>query len=136
MRLVRVIGVCVAAAMMCGCSAVPPMESLGQEYADADHGPVDIGNRLSESYEVWLHPTKPKILVQPSLRSAMNIGIRQGITLGLGDSAPPQARFQQAAATFLNLRKGRGCSLSNPVETRNTVWEFDYVCPDPTAKRR
>ena len=119
------------------CAAVPPMESLGQDYADADHGPVDIGDRLSESYEVWIHPTKPKVMVQPTLRSAMNMGIRQGMTLGMGDPTP-SSRFEKAAATLLSQRKGRGCSLSNPVEVRSAVWEFDYNCPsaDTTAKRR
>ncbi len=132
MRL-TVIAAYVAAAVVGGCAAAPPMESFGQEYANADHGPVDIGTSLSETYEVWIHPVKSKVMVQPAFRSAMNISIRQGLTLGLGDSVPTRDRFERAAAALLGQRNGRGCSLGNPVEIRSAVWEFDYDCPPTSA---
>jgi hypothetical protein len=94
-------------------------------------GTVDIPDRgTSRPFNVRLSQAEPKINVRMPLTGDITLTIFG--TVGLAN-VPEPAAFEKAAGTYLNARKGRGCTLKQPVQIAKTEWEFEYECPAPLS---
>lgn len=145
LSLIGVVGALVGLNLLAGCVAGGAIDYMSKEYGVTT--PSDATVNLSDNpgypqeYKIWMHKSKPKILVQTSVATASQVGMARGLTFGAAGDAPIQPTFQAAGLKYLHENRGPDCKLSNAVKVHDVAWEFDYDCtaksaPDTRSKGR
>lgn len=114
------------ATLLTGCVDAPSADTL--RYFDATYGKVayqEVTND-EDTWRVLDNTREGKLLVTPSIDTAISSGKAEGATLGLVETAPRQESFQRVAETFLKKRK---CSVSDARKITRLDYEFTYTCP-------
>jgi hypothetical protein len=117
------------------------MRHVSDEYGVAEPDatmPVMVGEE-QYTYRVWIHKTKPKIMVQTaSMAGAAAAGFVRGLTWGLVKGDVEYGPLQHAANDYLFATRGPGCNLMNSRKLTHVGWEWDFDCPTlaPVTKPR
>lgn len=108
------------------------MQHVTEEFGDAAPDatvPVTVGDQ-EYSFRVWIHKTKPKIMVQTaSMAGTAAAGFVRGLTAGLVSTDPEYQPFVDAAMSYLNANRGPGCVLHNSRKITRIGFEWDFECP-------
>lgn len=104
-----------AALMMGGCAGV---SHIIQTYSSVS--PVDVPTS-ADNWQVFDRPDLGRIMVNPSLGSALVTGV----TLYQGVAPKPMA--QEAAESYLK-NTGRTCTVTDGYIVQSPQWEFKYSC--------
>jgi hypothetical protein len=106
--------------MLAGCAGV----DKALEYDDTVHK-VSMAD---DTYRVFEHPNKDRIMVTPSLETGLGAGFVQGATLGLVDAMTPEQKMEAAARKHLNDTGRSSCTLGNGYEILKGQYEFRITC--------
>jgi hypothetical protein len=130
MRVIVLIAAIAAALILSACATV---NYLYEEYGTADKD----GSVLLEdgtNFWIWLHKSKPKMIVSVDVAGAAATGFITGLTFGATSGAPPQPLFERAAARWFAEHRPN-CHTTKAVPIEKVQFEFDYECSEPVVVR-
>lgn len=114
------------------------MGRLSEDYGDAEPDAVVTENvdGQDKPFKVWLHKSKPRIMVQSgSAGDVATRGFIRGLTGGLVTTAPLHKPFRDVALQQLAKTHGTGCSLVGSGKLTDDVFEWEYECQErPSPK--
>lgn len=108
------------------------MQHVSAEWCDGEPDTTVSVNVSGEpySYRVWLHKSKPKIMVQTaSMAGVAAAGFVRGVTAGLVKGEQEYEPMKEAALLHLTSTFGPGCTVQISQKIARVGWEWDYVCP-------
>lgn len=115
----------------------PVTEEWGDAPADATV-PIMVGES-QYSFHVWLHKTKPRIMVQTAaLGATATASFLRGLTSGIVSGDQDYQPFEDAAVSYLATARGPGCRLQNSRKITRIGFQWDYDCAPgtpPTVQR-
>lgn len=107
------------------------MRYIADEYGEAEPDatvPIDVRGE-PYSFRVWIHKTKPRIMVQTaSMGGAATAGFVRGLTAGIVTAAQEYEPMQQAALSYLATARGPGCTIKISETISHVGWEWVYAC--------
>jgi hypothetical protein len=122
----RIAAVIPLIACLAGCASV---NYLYDEYGTADKdGSITFDD--GTNYWIWLHKSKPKMIVSLDPAGAAATGFVSGLTFGGTSGAPPQPLFERAAAKWFAENRPN-CRTTRAVPIEKVQFEFDYECASP-----
>ena len=81
-----------------------------------------------ETWRIFDKPNENKLMITPSMGSAMAGGAKTGLTLGLaGNQGDPENRFRTAAMMFVKQKEG-SCVIIEGKLLINPQYEYTYKC--------
>lgn len=114
------------------------MRHITDEYGTAEPDavvPVMVGSE-PYGFRVWIHKTKPKIMVQTdSMTGAAAAGFVRGLTMGMVKGDIEYEPAKKAAEDYLAATRGRDCRISNSEKLTHIGWEWDFECPPPVQPK-
>jgi ABC-type Fe3+-hydroxamate transport system substrate-binding protein len=124
--MLRFAMVMACALALAGCATISYLKT---EYGSAS---PDKTVKLEDGTGFWvfLHKTRPKVIVSVDPETASGMGFAQGLTFGAAGGAPVYAAFDRAAQETLD-EKQPGCRATNPRPLEKVYFEYDVVCPPP-----
>jgi len=81
----------------------------------------------NHTYRVFDKPSAGKLIITPSLATAMSDGVIRNATFGRYNNRTERATLEDAAAAFLG-RQGRNCTITDGSLIYDPQWEFTYTC--------
>lgn len=114
----------VLVALVAGCS---PEAVKGTDYVALNY-PGMSGTRHKLAGEVWNIADNPKIskmLIRPTIGTAMNEGERRRLNPGSETRLDKDEDFRPAAAQYL---ANKGCKITGGRLVLEPTYEFDYTC--------
>lgn len=118
MKKLLIAAICLPLAGCAGASYVM------DEYKGID--PVDV-KMPDDTYRIFDKPNAQKVMITPSMETAVEIGAMRGLTWGIGDFDVPKPRFEAAVSKFLS-EAGRKCEIKDGYKVLDIQWEFRYSC--------
>lgn len=92
------------------------------------------------AFRVWLHKTKPRIMVQTAaLGATAAVSALRGLTYGIVSGDQDYKPFEDAALSYLATTRGPGCRLQSSRKITRIGFQWDYDCAPaipPPVKRR
>ena len=124
--------IALAAAAVLACAGCATVSYVTQEYGSAlKDGQVMV--RGTDAFDVWVHKTKPKLMVVVSLSRAAGMGMAQGLTLGGVQAGAPEPDFEAAAVQWFADQGKPHCKVGRGRRIDAIYYEFDYDCAPPAA---
>ena len=81
----------------------------------------------NHTYRIFDKPSAGKLIITPSLVTAMSDGVIRNATFGRYDNRTERGTLETAAAAYL-ARHGRKCAITDGSMVYDPQWEFTYVC--------
>lgn len=127
----RIIAALALAACVAGCATV---SYLSSEYGSAEKD-GDVLMPDGSQYLVWMHKTKPKVVLTVSIDRAANMGLARGLTFGAVGDKIPQPVWEEAARRWFEQSGRPECRTTRgyQIDEKSTTFEFDYECARPPA---
>jgi hypothetical protein len=97
---------------------------MGEEFRDIPRTDFAFG---SNTYRIFDKPSAGKLVITPSLSSAMGTSVLRGVTFGTYGNALPQKKVEAAVVAYLRT-SGRTCTTSAARSLGDPQWEFVYSC--------
>jgi len=94
---------------------------------DYRHVPLQTFAHENASYRIFDKPSAGKLIITPSLATAMSDGVIRNVTFGRYDNATSRETLEGAAAAYL-ARAGRKCTVTDGALIYDPQWEFTYTC--------
>jgi hypothetical protein len=104
-----------------GCSAP---QHISDDYRDIPRTTFAFDNN---AYRIFDKPSAGKLVITPSVASAMSDSLIRNVTFGAYGNASPQASIEAAVAAYL-ANNGRKCTTDSATLIRKPQWEFAYTC--------
>ena len=82
------------------------------------------GNR---SFRIFDKPSAGRLIITPSLSTAMGNAVIRSATFGEYDNKPQQATLEAAVQAYF-IAQGRKCTLTGSSLVYDPQWEFTYEC--------
>jgi hypothetical protein len=118
--VIRVVALCVAAALLTGCAGI----NAALQYDDVM---VKTVMNADGTWRIFDKPREGRLMITPTYgRSAAN-GLLSGLTLGAADTDIPKSEYQGGVETWL-IGTGRRCMVTDGYKLIRPQWEFKYVC--------
>ena len=130
MRLVRSAALVAAVFGLGGCvgaEAVSEMNYLATEYGNVKEDAVVSGVH-GDHYRVWVHSTKPKMIVGMMAADAFSAGAIYSGSLGVAKPGVELGTYNLAAEAYFRQIGRTDCRATNARPILNTGVEFDYSC--------
>jgi hypothetical protein len=113
-----------AAALALGLSACAYPEYVNDEYR---YVPLTSFAHGNNSYRIFDKPSASKLVITPSLATAVSDNVIRNVTFGRYDNALPPGALEAAVAAYLK-RNGRKCQITSSSLIYDPQWEFTYNC--------
>lgn len=85
----------------------------------------------SETWRMFEHPDKNRIMVTTSIGTAFGAGAVSGLTLGTVRPADPEEkRFERAARAYLDGTERTNCKIDSGYLVVRLQYEFYFTCSD------
>ena len=99
------------------------------EYVNDDyrHIPLATFAHANHTYRIFDKPSAGKLIITPSLATAMSDGIIRNATFGRYNNRTERDTLEAAASAYL-ARHGRKCTITGGSLAYDPQWEFTYVC--------
>lgn len=114
-----------------GYSDFKAMRPIAEEWGDVAPDatvPVMVGES-EYSFRVWLHKTKPKIMVQTAaLGTTATVSFLRGLTAGAVSGDQEYQPYADAALAYLATVRGPNCQLHNSRQITRIGFQWDYEC--------
>ena len=81
----------------------------------------------NQSFRIFDKPSAGKLIITPSLSTAMSDVVIRNATFGKYNNSTAQNALEQAAAAYLSSQ-GRKCSITGASLMYDPQWEFTYDC--------
>lgn len=81
----------------------------------------------NHSYRVFDKPSAGKLIITPSLATAVSDGVIRNATFGRYHNRTGRDTLETAASAYL-ARHGRKCTITDGTLVYDPQWEFTYVC--------
>ena len=81
----------------------------------------------NNSYRIFDKPSASKLVITPSLTTAVSDNVIRNVTFGRYDNALPPGALEAAVAAYLK-RNGRKCEITGSSLIYDPQWEFTYNC--------
>jgi hypothetical protein len=81
----------------------------------------------NHTYRIFDKPSAGKMIITPSLVTAMSDGVIRNATFGRYHNRTERETLEAAAAAYL-ARQGRNCTITSGSLAYDPQWEFTYVC--------
>jgi hypothetical protein len=81
----------------------------------------------NHTYRIFDKPSAGKMIITPSLVTAMSDGVIRNATFGRYHNRTERQTLEAAAAAYL-ARHGRNCAITSGSLAYDPQWEFTYVC--------
>ena len=81
----------------------------------------------NHTYRVFDKPSVGKLIITPSLVTAMSDGVIRNATFGRYNNRTERDTLETAASAYL-ARHGRKCTITDGSMVYDPQWEFTYVC--------
>ena len=99
-------------------------QHISDEYRDIPRTMFAFDNN---AYRIFDKPSAGKLVITPTVASAMSDSLIRNVTFGAYGSAAPQASIEAAVAAYL-ANNGRKCTTDSATLIRKPQWEFAYSC--------
>lgn len=99
-------------------------QHISDEYRDIPRTTFAFNNN---AYRIFDKPSAGKLVITPSVASAMSDSLLRNVTFGAYGNASPQASIEAAVAAYL-ANNGRKCATDSATLIRKPQWEFAYTC--------
>jgi len=86
-----------------------------------------------DTYRVFEHPQRDRIMTTTSLGRAAGQGFVRGATLGIANVQTPEQRHEAAARRYLDMTSRAECTIKSGYELVQTQYEFMIDCPAGTV---
>ncbi len=113
-----------AAAAHLTLTACSTPQHISDEYRDIPRTTFAFDNI---AYRIFDKPSAGKLVITPSVASAMSDSVIRNVTFGAYGTAAPQSSIEAAVAAYL-ANNGRRCTTDSATLIRNPQWEFAYTC--------
>ena len=110
--------------MVLGLSACAYPEYVNDDYRYIPLATFAHGNH---TYRVFDKPSAGKLIITPSLATAMSDGVIRNATFGRYDNRTERRTLEAAAGAYL-ARYGRKCTITDGNLIYDPQWEFTYAC--------
>jgi hypothetical protein len=108
-------------------SACATMNYLTSEYGSAPRdGAVTLPD--GASYWVWVHKTKPKIIISVDPNQAIAMGFATGLTFGGVRETIPPPIFEDVAQRWFAQTGRPECKTTRGYPIDRLYFEFEYQC--------
>ena len=94
---------------------------------DYRHIPLTTFAHDNRSYRIFDKPSAGKLIITPSLATAMSDNIIRNVTFGRYNNATERAKLDAAVAAYL-AANGRQCTVTDATQIYDPQWEFTYSC--------
>lgn len=82
-----------------------------------------------ENWRVFHKPLENRLMITPSMKSAMSGGFKTGLTFGLaGRQTDPENRFRTAAMMFVKNKVSDSCEITDGRLVVDPQYEYNYSC--------
>lgn len=81
----------------------------------------------NRSFRIFDKPSASKLIITPSLSTAMSDVVIRGATFGKYNNATQQQTLEQAVTAYL-ASQGRKCNITSANLMYDPQWEFTYTC--------
>ncbi len=81
----------------------------------------------NNSYRIFDKPSAGKLVITPSLATAMSDGVIRNATFGRYHNRTERGTLEAAASAYL-ARHGRKCTITDGSMIYDPQWEFTYIC--------
>lgn len=81
----------------------------------------------NQSYRIFDKPSAGKLVVTPSLTTAVSDTVIRNVTFDRYNNATARETLQTAVAAYLE-RQGRKCEITGASLMYDPQWEFTYTC--------
>ena len=102
----------------------------GLDYVIENYSSVEMQqySYAGENWRIFDKPTENRLMITPSMESAIAGGAKTGLTLGLaGNQGDPENRFRTAARMFVKQRD-ESCEIVDGKMLINPQYEYNYIC--------
>lgn len=82
-----------------------------------------------DTYRVFEHPNRDRIMTTPSLGKATGQGFVKGATLGMADVQTPEQLHEAAARKYLDETGRAECTITRGYLLMVPQYEFFFECP-------
>lgn len=79
------------------------------------------------SFRIFDKPSAGKLIITPSLATAMSDGVIRNVTFGEYNNTTERKTLQAAATAYL-AGAGRKCTITDASLIYDPQWEFTYTC--------
>ena len=110
--------------MALGLSACAYPQYVNDEYR---YIPLTNFAHDNHTYRVFDKPSAGKLIITPSLATAMSDGVIRSVTFGRYHNRTTRETLEAAATAYLQ-RQGRKCTISEGNMIYDPQWEFTYTC--------
>lgn len=114
----------IAAALALCLSACAYPQYVNDEYR---YIPLTTFAHENQSYRIFDKPSAGKLIITPSLATAMSDGIIRNVTFGRYNNVTAREALQAAVAAYL-ANNGRKCTVTGANQVYDPQWEFTYAC--------
>lgn len=114
--------------VLAGCASRPGGIQDAMSYETKNIAQVKMSD---DTYRVFEHPSRKKLMVTPSLGKAAAVGFVQGATFGLADAMTPEQKLEAAARKHLDETGRKDCKIASGYELVKGQYEFNLDCPSP-----
>lgn len=99
------------------------------EYVNDDYRYIPLTNYAYENhtYRVFDKPSSSKLIITPSLATAMSDGVLRNVTFGRYNNRTERETLEAAATAYLSSL-GRKCTITDGSLIYDPQWEFTYTC--------
>jgi len=81
----------------------------------------------NQSYRIFDKPSAGKLVITPSLATAMSDSVIRNVTFDRYNNATAKEKLEGAVAAYL-ARQGRKCEVTGSSLIYDPQWEFTYTC--------
>ncbi|MBS0245488.1 MAG: hypothetical protein JSR61_02630 [Proteobacteria bacterium] len=123
----RLIGACLLLSGCVAAESVVEAEYLGSEYGNVKEDAV-VSGLYDDRYRVWVHKTKPKMIVGLEAGQAFIAGGVYGASHGLAKPEVEPGTYERAGATYFQQIGRKDCRVTASRLILNTGAELDFTC--------
>lgn len=87
----------------------------------------------NDTYRIFEHPKRDRIMVTPSLATGVGGGLVEGVTLGGADAPVSAAKLQPVARKWLNDTGRSNCIVNSSREVVKWQYEYTFSCAGETT---
>lgn len=128
--MLRFAAVVACALALAGCGA--GIQYIMEEYKGTEAKTFEVEGE--DIYRVFDKPASNKLMITPSLGTALAAGAASGATFGAAHIDGPKPIFERAALGYL-ASTGRTCRIIDGYILARPQWEFKYDCSLPPAQQ-
>lgn len=121
------------AIVVAGCTSRPGglQDALSYDRHSLTHVAMD-----DDTYRVFEHPQRDRIMTTTSLGLAASQGLARGATLGIARPQTPEQRHEAAARKHLDETERSHCRIVSGYELVQTQYEFKIECAELDGAQR